>query len=122
MFQTVNGWTKERVIEHVKHNFRGKTLRYLDSPHFCAYRSPEGRKCAAGLFIPDELYNADMEGKPIGYVTAEHEDVIKVLPLTVTGMGNFQDVHDTLENDLPVSEQLFQLVTWLEQNVVDGVA
>jgi bisphosphoglycerate-dependent phosphoglycerate mutase len=25
------------------------------------YRGPDGSKCAAGLFIPDELYNPEME-------------------------------------------------------------
>lgn len=29
----------------------------------CAYRGPNGAKCAAGHLIPDDEYSADMEGR-----------------------------------------------------------
>lgn len=29
----------------------------------CLYRDPNGLKCAAGPFIPDSIYNPEMEGK-----------------------------------------------------------
>jgi hypothetical protein len=29
----------------------------------CAYRSPDGLRCAVGVFIPDELYTPDLEGE-----------------------------------------------------------
>jgi hypothetical protein len=32
------------------------------SSPICAYRSPEGDKCAAGILITDEEYNVKMEG------------------------------------------------------------
>lgn len=30
---------------------------------FCMYRNPEGRACAAGVLIPDDKYDSDMEAK-----------------------------------------------------------
>jgi hypothetical protein len=32
----------------------------------CAYRTPSGRKCAAGLLIKDEDYNSNFEGNAVG--------------------------------------------------------
>jgi hypothetical protein len=29
----------------------------------CLYRGPDGKKCAIGHLIPDELYDPDMEGR-----------------------------------------------------------
>jgi hypothetical protein len=31
----------------------------------CAYRGANGTKCAAGFFIPDELYSEEIEGKSL---------------------------------------------------------
>lgn len=31
------------------------------------YRGPEGRKCAVGHLLPDELYRPSMEGMSVGY-------------------------------------------------------
>lgn len=31
----------------------------------CAYRTPEGRKCAAGQLMPDDKYNRHMEGRSV---------------------------------------------------------
>ncbi len=28
----------------------------------CAYRSPDGKKCAVGILIKDEFYGPDLEG------------------------------------------------------------
>jgi len=37
----------------------------------CLYRGPEGRMCAAGVLIPDELYSPDMEYKNIAYLLSQ---------------------------------------------------
>lgn len=33
---------------------------------YCFYRSPNGRKCAIGALIPDELYRRTLEFQPVG--------------------------------------------------------
>ena len=43
----------------------------------CAYRGDSGRKCAAGLFIPDSKYNESrMEGR-----SSSHYGVMSTLPI-----------------------------------------
>lgn len=36
---------------------------FIPSGFSCKYRDPEGRKCAAGVLIPDSEYNPDWEGR-----------------------------------------------------------
>jgi hypothetical protein len=38
----------------------------------CAYRSPNGRKCAAGHLLPDEVYDRDMEEATWPRVTSDY--------------------------------------------------
>lgn len=69
----------------------------------CAYRGPEGRKCAAGMIMPDEVYSADFENETVKnlpeyvligmgiYETGaapvrEHE--------TIRFVARFQNLHD----------------------------
>lgn len=72
---------------------------HTDEPSvFCLYRSPNGRRCAAGWVIPDELYKEDMESNLAGNVFRR-----PALAGLVTGVGcdllqRLQDVHDGLAN------------------------
>jgi hypothetical protein len=45
----------------------------------CMYRAPNGRKCAAGQLIPDELYNPDIEGGSF-YQPIMDKEITKVMP------------------------------------------
>ena len=40
----------------------GPAFKSIENEGVCAYRSPNGRKCAAGQLIPDELYDPKIEG------------------------------------------------------------
>lgn len=42
--------------------------RSVTSGGSCRYRDVEGRKCAVGHLIPDEVYQSSFEGKTIGYL------------------------------------------------------
>jgi hypothetical protein len=42
----------------------------------CMYRGPEGRKCAVGILIPDEVYTSDMEYHTIITLLRDHGDVL----------------------------------------------
>lgn len=51
----------DTVAKHLfKQGCRSVEDESLDDPA-CLYRGPEGRMCAVGVLIPDELYDADME-------------------------------------------------------------
>ena len=55
----------------------------------CAYRSPDGKKCAAGHIIPDELYSPEMESKnPFGIPA--FADLVENL----TFLNDLQYAHD----------------------------
>jgi hypothetical protein len=42
-----------------------------DTDTACLYRGPEGRMCAVGVLIPDELYNTDMEFQNAVYLVGK---------------------------------------------------
>lgn len=67
-----------------------------DARH-CAYRGDAGRKCAAGMFIPDDVYKPWMEGASICHLheTADVANIpeIKVLG-NITLIQHMQLAHD----------------------------
>lgn len=42
----------------------------------CVYRHPQGKKCAIGMYIPDELYNSDWEGKNLHSIYPSIKNVL----------------------------------------------
>lgn len=53
----------DRVVNHLRE--QGCKSYHPDQPGRCMYRGDRGRKCAAGVLIPDDLYNPMMEGHGI---------------------------------------------------------
>lgn len=53
----------DTVVAHLRQQ-NAKALATSDSlgPH-CVYRAADGKKCAAGCLIPNDLYDPKMEGK-----------------------------------------------------------
>ena len=45
----------------------------------CLYRDTEGRKCAVGYLIPDELYSVDMEGWVVSILVERFPEIAKIL-------------------------------------------
>lgn len=112
MYKTINGWTKEKMIKHIVNNFRGKSTDDPDISGYqvCRYRGTGGKKCAVGLFIPDEKYSDGIESVAVSEI---YNDFKLVLPLSRTGMATFQLVHD---DSIP-SETLQVMLSWLIHNV-----
>lgn len=51
------------MVNHLlKQNARSETQGGDEGDPICLYRHSDGRKCAVGVLIPDELYEAEMEG------------------------------------------------------------
>lgn len=50
----------------------------------CAYRSPSGLKCAAGIFISDEEYKVSMEGKSIDVLLPASNATQLLIALQIT--------------------------------------
>lgn len=60
----------------------------------CQYRGPNGKKCALGHLIPDELYDPDMEGK-----LADHDRMrasLQIIGIDDTLACSLQDAHDNV--------------------------
>ena len=53
---------RQRVFDLVLNALRCQGEASLSEKGGCAYRSPDGNKCAIGHLIPDSLYRPDLEG------------------------------------------------------------
>lgn len=66
----------------------------------CLYRTKDGKKCAAGCLIPDELYSPQMEGEDIQTVLRQYPQVKHAIlgddveDSRFALLGNLQSVHD----------------------------
>lgn len=59
----------------------------------CRYRTPDGRRCFAGLLIPDEKYDQTLEGKTVD--TPQVAKVIEVPDgMTLDELYAIQNTHD----------------------------
>lgn len=75
----------------------------------CAYRAPDGSKCAAGCLIPDDLYDPSIEGKAIWALIHHHPE--KIGPAILAHpclVGDLQNLHDSL--NYPVHSWGAQLI------------
>lgn len=118
-YKPINGWTKKEILSVIETDFKGKSV---DSAGASWYRGPKGRKCPVGLFIPDELYEREMELWAIG--TDESTDglliycypeIYNFLPLELEAMDQMQLVHDYSKK----SKTKKWLLNWVNLNVED---
>jgi hypothetical protein len=67
----------------------------------CRYRGDDGRRCAVGWLIPDELYTEEMEGEAADGVA----DLLGVTDRAlVVLLEDMQDTHDTSRSYLSMRE------------------
>lgn len=66
----------KELFEKVKTHLLTQNSRSLNDPEFsgCAYRGAEGKSCAVGCLIPDDLYDVKIEG-----ISASDERIIRIL-------------------------------------------
>jgi hypothetical protein len=55
--------TEEEAFKHGAAHLLHQNAKSISDDGKCAYRGAEGRRCAAGAFIPDEHYCPSMEGR-----------------------------------------------------------
>lgn len=108
-YNTINGWTKQKMINHIKKNFNGKSVNNEGS---CQYRGPNETKCAVGMFIPDKKYKTTMESITGSVVIARFK--LK-MPLELNGMDALQLMHDTSH---PM-DTLEDMLSWIDNCVED---
>lgn len=102
MYTTINGWTKAKMIEHINTNFKGWAgIEHSDGKTSCYYRTPEidSRGCAVGIFIPDNMYKAEIEGSSADRAIKKIPELAAVMPLDTNGICMMQSVHDAATKD-----------------------
>lgn len=61
--------TNQEAFDKVWHHFVvEQNPKSWDEKGICKYRGPNGTKCAAGIFISDEVYDPIIEGNQITYL------------------------------------------------------
>lgn len=115
MYTPINGWTKESMIKHIKDNFTGRSVT---SDGSCHYRGPKGRKCAVGMFIPDDRYDDNMDdgdADKAAIVVIPKYGLGDCMPLPTDAMGVLQRVHDETDTN---NDVLKRMIAWVFDNVV----
>lgn len=114
MFKTINGYTKQTIIDRINAEFKGKSVN--TNGLYCAYRFGM-RKCAVGVFIPDNEYSDAMEERGAESLLEVFPKLRKFMPLEVLALLSLQEVHDKLDTKLDVSGQRQVLIEWVSANV-----
>ena len=124
MYKTQNGWTKDDMIAHVLCEYTGISMS--EDLYQCNYRGRDGRKCAVGIFIPNDKYTTVMEvnshntNNGADFVIDKY-NLTDDMPLDKAAMKLFQSVHDDFGYDygsIDADEDcLVALVDWIEDNV-----
>jgi hypothetical protein len=74
------------------HLIKQKAISINEVSGVCQYRCEDGRMCAFGALIPDDLYNEGLEFKPISWIVAVSGNTFKELHLDA--MRATQMYHD----------------------------
>lgn len=109
----INGWTKEKVMEHIRNNFKGKSI--AEDGIMCLYRGLNSKKCAVGMFIPDEVYINEMDDCGVCSLLFNRFPFLnQIMPLNVTYMYELQKRHDNAESNNQCLHNMLNYVDSLE--------
>lgn len=78
----------------------------------CQLRDPEGRKCAIGVLIPDELYRPEMEGKSVSALAREYKELAEVFEITIVPQAGIVDPREQLLDQLTEIHDSFMPELW----------
>lgn len=124
-----NGYTKKSVIEKIKKEFKGKAMYSLNinaETHAfltckndqCAYKTLDGKRCAIGLFLPEEHAALDFTGDVL-MLLDKFPDLRVLMPFEESALLRFQGIHDSLSELLSVEEQTNILVKWVDSLILE---
>jgi len=116
MFKAINGWTKAKMLKVIK------ARRYNAAAvigEFCAYTTPNGNRCAVGLFIPKGHGGSSICGGVYDLFRA-HPELKEVMPLGVSALTKLQKVHDHCSvhiNGVEDRNAKEAMIEWVQKNV-----
>lgn len=93
----------DKVVNHLRQQ-NAKSLAYnpdgsiktMHGSEVCLYRTDDGKKCAAGILIPDEEYSSRMEGVSIDELVNSYEFLFELKP-NISLLLELQHIHDTFK-------------------------
>ena len=96
---------RQDIFDTVVRHLRAQKQRALEKHgmDMCAYRAPDGLKCAIGCLIPDELYDPLFEGKSAFWLLTNNAPEARAVRVfcgastdqtVVSLMSALQDIHD----------------------------
>lgn len=120
----INGWTKEKVVEQLTKEFKGKCVDETTHDMNCLYRY-QGKKCVAGCFIPDTVdFNQVMWQRgdgtnvllnDVGIDTLmDSGDIPDNMPFGPNDMFEWQSIHDMLDRRDTIESQLKVLINFID--------
>jgi hypothetical protein len=116
MFEAINGYTKESIIQKIESDFKGRAGDI--NGYGCEYLTKEGRKCAVGLFIPDGHPGQEC-GSDVSGLLDKFPDLTDSMPLPILALDRLQYLHDhRLKGDQTIDRQKSILIDWVEANVL----
>ena len=96
--KTLNELQTDRdVFEFIKNHLIEQGQRSLmDDGMACAYLGFEGKKCAVGVLIREDIYHSSIEEKPVNH-SLVRSAVTKSVPnwkINIEMLGELQSIHD----------------------------
>lgn len=87
----------ETVVLHQRKQGQKSHVKLAEGDYSCRYRGSDGRKCAIGCLIPDDVYKPAMEGGDVSDIIAKD-----LLPLNLAAefhknlrlLSLLQKIHD----------------------------
>jgi len=101
--------TDRDVFEFIKNHLLTQGQRSLmDNELTCAYFGAEGKKCAVGALIREDIYHSSIEEKPVNH-SLVRSAVTKSVPnwiINLELLGELQSIHDN------ANEYDWEMVSW----------
>lgn len=87
--------TPQEIFDTVATHLFTQGKRAMDpNTDRCAYRTPDGKKCAIGCLIPDELYDQGMEGYSVSCLVDAKFLLPSFFNRNLRLLSSLQSVHD----------------------------
>ncbi len=83
--------TEQQIFDRVVAHARKQKCK-SESTGYCLYRGPNGTKCFAGIFIPDDQYDRLIEGNV--FDSLRHIRAPEIDPMDFFFVAGFQEIHD----------------------------
>jgi len=110
MYECINGYTKESMINKI---YEGNNGERAHDGTACCYLTQNGNKCAVGCFIPDGHRGQSFRGDVLKLLRG-CPDLEEFMPLNQYGLLSLQGVHDITS----IADPRPLLIEWINENVI----